>query len=382
VPDRIWDTDPRLHATAETERRRHRQRHHGRANGRELELIRFADMHPQLDARWVVKGLFASEQISVVFGEAGCGKTFLALDLALHVAAGREWFGRKVRQGAVVYVAAEAGRGIFNRVAAWRIEHGVNGQDIPFGAIPSPIDLCHPSGDLDTLIQAIRSAALGSIALIVIDTVSRALAGGNENGPDDMGALVQSVDRLRDELGCHLLLIHHCGKEPKLGARGHSLLKAAVDTEAEVVRYEKGSVATVTKQRDGIPGDPIAFRLRAVELGRDEDGDPVTSCIIEPTEAPPLNGRTGKIRLSSAQARALELLGEVITRSSEIPPTCDHIPANTACVPEELWRKYCYEGQITDSDKPGARQKAFKRSAEALVAAGYVSKWGTWVWIP
>ncbi len=103
---------------------RHRR---GGANGedrvgieRKIELVHFADMNARLDGRPLVKGILEREQISVIFGEPGCGKTFLALDLALHVAADLPaWFDRAVASGATVYAAAEAGRGIINRVAAF-----------------------------------------------------------------------------------------------------------------------------------------------------------------------------------------------------------------------------------------------------------------------
>jgi hypothetical protein len=205
---------------------------------RELELIRFADIQPRLDGRPLVKGFLEREQISLWVGETGCGKTFLLLDLSLHLAAGLDWFGRKVEQGFVVYVAAEAGRSIVNRVAAFKVAHGFNGRDIPFVAVTSPVDLCHAAGgDVDRLIDAINEAAQGSPpVLVVIDTVSRALSGGNENAPDDMGAFVHSLDRLRDELHCHPAAVHHFGKETSKGSRGHSLLRCGIDTEVEIIR--------------------------------------------------------------------------------------------------------------------------------------------------
>jgi hypothetical protein len=347
---------------------------------RELELIRFADMQPRLDGRPLVKGLLDREQISVFYGEPGCGKTFLVLDLALHIAAGLCWFGRKVDQGAVVYVAAEAGRGIFNRVAAWRFQHKFD--DIPFAAVTSPIDLCHPeAGDVDRLIEKIRSEDLDPLALIAIDTVSRALAGGNENPSNDMGALVLSLDRLRNEFGCHILGVHHCGKDQTRGARGHSLLRGAVDTEIEVVRHDglKVSTATIAKQRDGILGDQITFRLHPVELGRNEDGDPVTSCIIEPDDASPKRtARSGSLPPSAKIA--LTTLQKAIAEAGQDAPASNHIPT-TKVVEVETWRRYHYAGTAKDGQTEEARRKAFQRAREKLQAAGRIGLHAEHVWI-
>jgi RecA-family ATPase len=208
------------------------------ADWRELELVRFAHVKPRLDGRPLVKGLLEREQTSLVFGESGCGKTFFALDQDLHIAAGLDWFGRRVEQGSVVYVAAEAGRWIFNRIAAWRDAHKLDKKDIPFVVLPQAIDLSHPAaGDLQRLIDAIRGAGLGdNLAKVEIDTVSRVLSGGNENAPNDMGMFVSSLDRLRDELHCHVGGVHHSGKDQARGSRGHSLLHCAVDTEVQVIR--------------------------------------------------------------------------------------------------------------------------------------------------
>ena len=364
-----------------------KKRHTG-GNGRDpdwrgIELVNFAGMKPRLDGRPLVKGWLDQQQIALLRGEAGCGKTFLALDMSLHVAAGADWFGRRVEPGAVVYLAAEAGRSIINRAAAYKLAHPDHDADLPFAAVTSSLDLCHAAaGDVERLIVAIKAAAnLSPLVLLVIDTVSRVLAGGNENGPDDMGALVRSLDRLRDELHCHVLAVHHSGKDQARGARGHSLLHCAVDTEIEVVRDAATGIATatVTKQRDGATEGQIAFRLRQIELGIDQDGDPVTSCVVEPAEGEVVSRRPAP-RLSPAQGRAFQLLADAIDTAGEVPPGSNHIPPSVRCVSETIWREYCYRGAVSAGDQD-AKQKAFKRAAETLVDNGKVGKWEPWVWL-
>ena len=75
------------------------------------------------------------------------------------------------------------------------------------------------------------------------------------------------------------------------------------------------------------------------------------------------------------------MLGEAINKAGIVPPTCDHIPSDTLCVPEGLWRNYCYAGQIANSDKPDAKRQAFNRAAKELIAAGRVGKWNDNFWI-
>jgi hypothetical protein len=382
VPDPIYDSDPELRAEAEAERKLYRRANSGAEDWRELELVRFADMQPRLDGRPLVRGLLEREQTSLIWGETGCGKTFLALDLALHVAAGLEWFGRKVEQGAVVYCATEASRSIINRVVAWCIHHGLGGKNIPFAAVTSPLDLCHAtSGDVDRLVETVHSATLGPLALLVIDTVSRALAGGNENAPDDMGALVRSVDCLRDGLRCHVALVHHCGKEQSRGSRGHSLLRCAIDTEIEILRYHATgiSTATVTKQRDATTDGQIAFRLHLIELGRNEDHDPVTSCVIEPAEALPQKS-LGKLTLSPKARIALAILQKAIAEAATEAPASNHIP-RVRLVEIATWRRYYHEGTGSDGASTEARKKAFQRARDQLQAAGAINIHNDLVWI-
>jgi len=372
----------------EEQRRRERPKSNGhaapqKADPRELQLVHFAEIRPRLDGRPLVKNVLELDQTSLIVGAAGCGKTFLALDLALHVPAGMDWFGRRVDEGAVVYVAAEAGRGIFNRVAAFKRAHGYDEDaKIPFATVPSTIDLCHvEAGDVDRLISLIRSAGLGELRLVAVDTISRALAGGNENAPDDMGALVSSLDRIRDELRCHVLAVHHLGKDASKGSRGHTLLHCAVDTEILVELDEQSGArtATITKQRDGETGAIIPFTLCQVELGFNLDGDPVTSCVVEPSDQPAAKGAAP--RLSAQQTIALQQLTNAINIDGKVPPSCAHIPPGVRCVDEAVWREYCYRGGITYSDDRKAKEVAFWRCSNALVKANRVGRWEPLVWV-
>lgn len=354
---------------------------HDHGAGNDLRLVRFGDMQPQLQNGYLVKNLLSSAGMCVIYGEPGAGKTFLALWLGLCVASGRKFFGRRVRQGAVLYIAAEAGRSIENRTAAARKQFDLP-DDTPFAAITSPVDLCSGAADVARLVALIHATDFGMpIALIIVDTLSRVMAGGNENAPDDMGALVRNCDKLRDETGAYLALVHHCGKDVARGARGHSLLRAATDAEIEVTRDEaaKLCIARVTKQRDFATDGSFVFRLLAIELGEDEDHDPVTSCVIEEADADVIP-KAKLPKLPASQRRALELLTDAIARAGAIPPASNHIPGGLPCVSEDLWRRYCYEGGISDGEQE-ARKKAFHRSATELVAAGRVGKWGAWVWL-
>jgi KaiC/GvpD/RAD55 family RecA-like ATPase len=356
----------------------------GKNPWRELELIHFDDVEPKLDQQWLVHGLIQPEQITVAFGPPGCGKTFFCLDIGLHIAAGVEWGGRRTGSGWVIYLAAEAGRSIKNRIAAWKLSRGYDkSRKVRFAAVTSPVDLCHTkAGDLKRLIAKIQ-AAVGNdpVALIIIDTVSRVLGGGDENSSEDMGALFGALDQLRDKLHCHVLAIHHCGKDAARGSRGHSLLKGNVDTEIEVTRDSSTRVSTagVTKQREGEEGEKVSFRLRQVELGRNNDDDPVTSCVVEAIDAPA--PRRGGLPTGQAGI-AFQQLQNALADNGEKPPNNREYPGVTSqVVTVDLWRSYCERAGMAERDNPESFRQAWKRAKDKLLNGRYIRIWDGRVWI-
>lgn len=248
------------------------------------ELEWFDNITPVISTPYIVKDVLDLGAMSVVYGPSNCGKTFFALDIAYHVAIDHSWRSRRVAGGSVLYLAAEGGNGIANRIVGLRKTSGV--VDVPLALRRAGLDLLHPEADTDRVIRlAEEVAGRAPLKLIVIDTLSRVMAGGDENGPVDMTAFIKNVDRIRHACGAHIMIVHHTGKDVAKGARGHSSLRAATDTEIEVsVDETELRAARVTKQRDLPGGEEFAFRLDAVSLGVDDDGDTVTTCIVAPVE--------------------------------------------------------------------------------------------------
>jgi RecA-family ATPase len=253
---------------------------------RALEFFWVADIKPVLNGQFVVKGLIVAGSLIVVFGESNSGKTFFVIDLVLAIANGQPWRGRKVQRGLVIYIAGEGTDGIKNRIAAYQ-RRGFIESGIPLAIVNRAADLLHLDGDLAGVLALVAKAESESgekCELIVVDTLARAMAGGDENSGEDMSALIANSDRLRRETGAAVLMIHHSGKDASKGARGHSSLRGAVDTEIAIEGQTGRRTATVLKQRDLPSGQVFAFELEQQMLGHDEDGDPVTSCIVRHLE--------------------------------------------------------------------------------------------------
>jgi KaiC/GvpD/RAD55 family RecA-like ATPase len=347
-------------------------------------LLTWPEIDFQVTGEMLVKGILPTQGFSVIYGESGSGKTHLSTDLALHVARGVPWFGRKVIPGGVIYIAAEGGLSMQRRVVGHRQHYKLTlEQDIPFALIPSPIDLLDPDADLAellTLIKAVATDMSSPLRLIIVDTLSRALAGGNENAPDHMGQFVRNIDRIREETGAHISVVHHAGKNPSQGARGHSLLRAAADTEIEVTKAEGASHSTVrvTKQRDGSDGDAFAFDLRVVELGQDEDGGAITTCVVVPLDGDASQPRARKRTLTAEYLKALDYLADVLADHSEFV-TAAGIPTDTPVVHVDRWREHLKHRGLHDGTENG--KKWFQRVRNALIAANRIVIDGPYVWI-
>ena len=381
--------------SAEPRHTEHEERHDGAgfsASPKEpkpgLPLVYFSDIQPNLDCADFIEGVLIEGGMSVVYGESNCGKTFFMTDLGVHVAMGKSWRGKEVELGGVIYCALEGSHGISNRIAAFRLHHGLGALELPFAVIPVGINLLDPDADTDRLIEAIKTAAgemTVKVRLVVIDTLSRALAGGNENAPDDMGALVTNADKIRQATGAHLAFVHHSGKDTAKGARGHSLLRAATDTEIEVARPDKDSPSTarVTKQRELEIDGEFSFKLEVVELGKNRRGKAVTSCAVVPTDVEG-TGQTGRdggkaARLppnASLGMRALHLAMD--KKGAFLPRTSDYPDSETYAVSDAAWREEFYQ---LKSGTPDTNKHAFSSGETVLLARKIITARNGLVWI-
>jgi RecA-family ATPase len=159
----------------------------------------------------LIEGVFDVGAMSALVGASGAYKTGIAVDWAGHVGTGVPWRGHSVRKGVALYLAVEGGRGIAERFEAWRQHNGVNADDGDVYLIPESIDLAH--GDVDTKLLLERIVSIGPVDFIVADTLSRSLAGGDENSSKDMGGFVRNCDLIRSETGAHICVLHHLGKD-------------------------------------------------------------------------------------------------------------------------------------------------------------------------
>lgn len=264
----------------------------------------FADGPPQ---SWIIKGVLPKAQVGMIFGESTAGKSFMVIDMLGAIARGVDWRGMRTKQGRVVLVVAEGVGGAKGRMRAYGAHHDVDISAIPFGIIKDTPDLS--KNDHKALAKQINE--WGGADLIVLDTLAQSSAGANENSGEDMGKVLAHCRQLHEETGAMILLVHHAGKDATRGARGWSGLKAAMDVELEVVRNLGQRSLKISKAKDGQDGIEMGFKLNVVEIGVDEDGEAVTSCVIEHTSAPVISGDS-KDGLKNVDRVVLKTLADAI----------------------------------------------------------------------
>ena len=241
--------------------------------------------HENIDAlpspTWTVKNIIPDIGMGAIHGESTVGKSFLSLDLAAAITEGRPWFGFKVNQRKVAYLVLEGLGGFKKRLRAYEIVHRriipnenmhVVGVDPEMG-----FDIRNPLHCADL------AAAIPNDCVVIVDTLSQAALGMDENTSSD-GGKVLSGARILMGTSRFILFVAHCGKDASRGIRGWSGFFAALDANLEVTKHGSGYVWTARKVKDGMSGIAGHFRRDVVEIGTDEDGELETSCVIRPDE--------------------------------------------------------------------------------------------------
>ena len=343
---------------------------------RRLAPVPFNEVMLTTTTHSLVKGLVPREGLVIVWGPPKCGKSFWAFDLVMHVALGWEYRGRRVAQGPVVYVACEGAHGFRARIEAFRQRHlAEDTTDVPFYLVPHTLDLVADEGDLISAIESVLGDT--NPVAIVIDTLNRSMR-GSESSDEDMADYIKAVDAVREAFGCAVIIVHHCGHEATR-PRGHTSLTGACDAQIAVKRDDSGIITTTVEWlKDGEEGDEVFSRLEQVEVGVDDDGEAITSCVIVPSsEAAADTGR----RLTGAAKIAFDFLQKALDDAGEQPPASNHIPRTIRVVRGSLWRAYCDKGSLTTSDKSDTKDKAFNRAVNKLQELGVIGVWSDLVWI-
>lgn len=253
---------------------------------------------------YLIKRVVNRGELAVLYGSPGAYKSFVTLDMALHIALGKTWHreGHLVRQGFVLYLAGEGIAGLTVRLRAWIQEWSGNAegssteldesdpalQDFKHMCIGKEVPALVDSSETKSFVAAVldQFPPESPPALIVIDTLARGFRGGDENHAGDMGRFLEACDEIRRKAKTAVLIVHHKGKDGHQ-ERGSSALRAGVDVMIEAgaagcpEKDEREVRLTFDKCKDGATPKELRLAMKLVHLGIDDEGEPVTSLVPE-----------------------------------------------------------------------------------------------------
>jgi hypothetical protein len=342
-----------------------------RAPALRFRLLGSEDLGALPPLAWRVRGVLPAHGIASFYGASASGKSFLAFDMAAAVAEGAPWFGHRTKAAPVVYVALEGEAGFRLRVAAWERDRG---RPLPAGLrlVLQPFKLL-TAEDVADMAAAVGTA--GSGAVTILDTLNRAAPGADENSPEDMGRIIEAASTLQRLTGGLVIAVHHSGKDPSKGLRGHSSLFAALDAAVEVTRDGSRRAWRIAKVKDGEDGVERPFRLAVVELGQDEDGEPLTSCVVR-EDMGAAEVQAVRLPQGGNQRIVLDALRPMFKASRSFGK--GGAPATRPCVELEA-AVTAAGGRLTvSSDRRAERARA---AVTGLVSRGVLGCGEGWLWL-
>ena len=227
-----------------------------------------ADLEDRPKAQqWMVEALWSEQGVGIVGGEPKCGKSFLALDLAVAVAAGVPCLRhfRPAGSGTVLLFAAEdAGHKVRKRLQGIAHAAATPFDELDIAVIDVPTLRLDRPADRQRLQETVERI---EPRLLILDPLVR-LHGVDENAVAEIAPILGFLRELQRRFETAVLLVHHArksgGSRPGQTLRGSSELHAWGDSNLYLRRRDKKIVMTV-EHRD-------ARDLADIELELVEDG--------------------------------------------------------------------------------------------------------------
>lgn len=308
-----------------------------------IELLDVQDLLALPPVSWLIKDLIPEQGFVGLYGAPGSGKSFVALDWALCIAEGRKWLGRfDTQQAPVIYVAAEGGRGMQQRVRAWMQHYGY--QDVPgIYFLLSPLYI-REEGVIEEFLDTLEHEDIWP-KLVILDTLSRSFGGGEENASADMGSFVDSVTRLAAGRYMASVVIHHKNAQGSR-ERGNTAFRGAADTmfDCTATLDDKRRITRLSltndKQKDG-EEEEVIYLAPVVSTN-------LPSLVFEETAAPEKKEKRGK---GPIPMRKVDMLTLLSTHVDGLTFTewllCSQVPRTTF---RKRLTKLTNDGEIFKSD--------------------------------
>jgi len=375
---------------------------------------------------WLIRDLLPENCVTLLSGESGAAKTFLAIHAAISIALGERFFGKRTRRGGTLFLAAEAGFLVGERLEAARIgvalpaiqsrdtielrleplkSEALQGQisRSDFDVTKLPI---HIITQVPNLLDASNEARLKRtikkvnaemrqrfgvpLVLVIVDTMLSAFNVSNWNDAAEATKATRVLARIADAGVAVMALAHH-GKETNRGTAGSFALTAEPDSIISAFCEKEHDEVTrrwivLSKSRRGDIGWSCDFALTPQVVGTDEDGEDVIPAYVTPL----VSSAAGSLKIKTAPTPSprLRRFMEVFEKAEMAAGQDQQLYGNgQSClvVPREAVKVEFDRSYTTDAtNRAEAVRKAFERSVEDGLEAGFVREghWdGTgWLW--
>jgi hypothetical protein len=343
-----------------------------------FKLTPFWEMKLGVEQPYLVEELIPMKGIVVAWGPPKCFKSFIMLDMMLHVAKGWEYRDRAVQQGTIAYLAFEGGHGFRKRCEALRIHYGTPPEDRPpLHILAGNVNLVTDHKELIKEIAAqMKDFGATKPVAVVLDTLNKSLR-GSESKDADMAAYISAAEAVRDAFDCVVIIVHHCGYD-ETRMRGHSSLPAALDTSLAIVRNENVATMLVEYMRDGPEDIELSYKSKVVEVGQQPNGKAITTLVMEWGDETDIDAhKKPEPPLKEEYRLALRMLNECLAKEGEVLPAGMDV-AGIRGVKVKTWTAVVAASQVLE----GRPRNAWGRLKTALQARGEIKIQDPWVWVP
>ena len=350
-----------------------------------FELIRLDELVQNVTGtQYLIKPYIEKDCMGTLYGDSDTYKSFIVLDIGLHLAAGIDYHGHNVHQSGVVYIAGEGHSGIGRRVMAWMIKHNIKPGEIPFFASKVPAQLIEEGNALE-IAQAVKAVCPGDPGLIIIDTLSTNIGDGDESDNKDMARLLNNVNLyLRATTQACVLIVAHVGHGDKERERGAYCIRGNVDFRILVKRegtpQERRCSMFSKKSKDGQPFPPASFKAEIVTLPGvlDSEGEESTSLVMQDIDYVPQKDRKSLPEKSQQCLIVLQDLYQTATTNL----TEGGYDPKSARVQNKDWQAECIRRKTISGKTPASEKAQFHRIKRELREGGLILADGAYVILP
>jgi len=362
-----------------------------RLSSKLFNVTLFSEIAESHTKTYTIHELYAAGELSVVYGAPGTAKSAVLGDQCCHVAAGMPWFGREVRTGAVLYIAAERHQLVKRRFTAFRLHHQIE-EALPIAVLDGFFDFFsgpEHAHEIVALGRDLQELTGHPVVQVVIDTKTRAMGAADPNSDKDIAALIANVGLIQASLSeAHITIVDHVPHGQPDRMKGSGALAGAADASYLIAKDGDG-IRRITigskPPNDGPDELDLTFRLESVVVGETPTGKPVEAPVVIQTNAPPramATATTKAPRIAAHDSIVLTAINYVLDNGTSVlaPPMPGVTPKTRAVSKADVKARAIASGLANDDETPEAIKKRFNRSVEKLIDMRKVRQEGPLIW--